>query len=200
MSFFHFFINLSVYFNFCIHSLVFLSFLIDSQGLLLSVLSQFCLILSVFTPNERHPLTGFWPFRSERSFGVSTSLRCKAPPNGFLTVSQWEAFWVFDIVSLRVRRFGFLTSFHQMRAFYVFEVFVVFTQLRVYLTLSSILYPFEFLRSFAVLDYYVYNWSSTSILYPFEVLRSFEAFRPLWVLTFFEYLISFWVVDVVCGV
>ena len=43
----------------------------------------------------RHPLT-LWPFRSER------------PSTPF---------------SLRVRRFGFLTSFHQMRAFSVFEVF-----------------------------------------------------------------------------
>ena len=75
--FFHFFINLSVYFNFCIHSLVFLSFLIDSQGLLLSVLSQFCLILSVYDPNER------------------------ASTNGFLAVSQREAFWVFNTVSLQ---------------------------------------------------------------------------------------------------
>ena len=75
--FFIFFINLSVYFNFCIHSLVFLSLLIDSQGSLLSILSQFCLILSVFTPNER------------------------ASPNGFLAVSQREAFWVFDTVSLQ---------------------------------------------------------------------------------------------------
>ena len=70
-----------------------------------------------------HPLTGFWLFRIEKPFGFSTTFSCKAPPNWFLTNSQWEAFWVFDIVLLRVRRFGFLTSFHQMRAFYVFEVF-----------------------------------------------------------------------------
>ena len=74
-----------VYFNFGIHSLVFLSFLTDSQGLLLSVLSQSCLILSVFTPNER------------------------ASPNGFLAVSQREAFWVFDTVSLQGTPNGFLT-------------------------------------------------------------------------------------------
>ena len=90
-----------------------LSCLIDSQGLLLSVLSQFCLILSVFTPNER------------------------ASPNGFLPVSQREAFWVFDIVSLRLRLFGFLTSFHQMRAFYVFGVFC-----SVY-TITCVLDPYE---------------------------------------------------------
>ena len=108
--FFHFLINLSVYFNFCIHSVVFLSFLIDSQGLLLSVLSQFCLILSVFTPNER------------------------ASPNGFLAVSQREAFWVFDTLLLQgtpkrvFDRFavrGLLSFRHRFAAsktFWVFDI------------------------------------------------------------------------------
>ena len=78
--FFHFFINVSVYFNFCIHSLVFLSFLIDSQGLLLSVLSQFCLILSVLPKMNVHPLTGFWPFRSERLLGFFDTVSLQGTP------------------------------------------------------------------------------------------------------------------------
>ena len=214
--FFHFFINLSVYFNFCIHSLVLLSFWIDSQGLLLSVLSQFCLILSVYTPNERASPNGIWPFRSERPSGFSTPFRCKAPPSGF-----FDRFAVRGLMSFR-------HLFAASKTFWVFEnvssndAILVFTPLRVYLSLTSILYPFEFLRSFAVLDYYVYNWSLrvfytllrfwgrlqgldhhgfltfTSILYPFELLTSFVAFRPSRVcLNFtsilypFEFLTSF---------
>ena len=122
--FFHFFTNLSVYFNFFIHSLLFLSFLIDSQGLLLSVLSQFCLILFIFTPNERAPpITGFWPFRSERPFGFRQRFAARHPLTGFWPFRSERPFEFSDIVSLRVRRFWFLTSFHQMRAFYVYEVF-----------------------------------------------------------------------------
>ena len=177
--FFHFFINLSVYFNFCTHSLVFLLFSTDSQDLLLASFYPFLPQMNV------HPLTGFWPFRSERPFGFSTPFRCKAPPNGFLTVLQWEAFWDFDFVSLRARPFsGFWHRFIKWGRFMFLRSFVEFTPLRVHLTLTSILYPFEFLRSFAVLDYYMCNWSLMSILYPFEVLRSFAAFRPSWVLTF----------------
>ena len=192
--FFHFFIDLSVYCNFCIHSLVFLPFLIDSQGLLLSVLSQFCLILSVFTPNERASPNGCLAVSQREAFWVLDTVSLQGTPYGFLTVSQSEAFWVFDIVSLRVRRFGFLTSFNQMRSFYVFEVFCSVYTITCILDPYEHFIPFWVLRSFAVLDYYVYNWS----------LRVFYTLLRFWgrlrVLELYEYLIPFWVVDVFCGV
>ena len=70
----------------------------------------------------RHPLTGFWPFRSERPFGFSTPF------------------------SLRVRRFGFLTSFHQMRALGVFEVFCSVK------TITCVLDPYEHFIPFWVFE------------------------------------------------
>ena len=69
--------------------------------------ATFFIICTFQIQRKVYPLTGFWPFRSERPFGFLTPFRCEAPPNGFLTVSQREAFWVFETVSLRVRRFGF---------------------------------------------------------------------------------------------
>ena len=120
-----------------------------------------------------HPLTGFWPFRSERPFGFSTPFCCKAPLNGFLTVSQWEAFWVFDIVSLRVRRFGFLTSFHQMRSFYVFKVFCSVYTITGFNTLLRFWGRLRRLDHHEFFDLYEY------FNYPFEFLTSFMAFRPL---------------------
>ena len=139
-------------------------------------------------------------FRNERPFGFLTPFRCEAPPNGFLTVSQRDTFWVFDTV------FAVSKTFHQMRAFSVFEVFCsvymfnMFRPLRVYLILTSILYPFEFLRSFAVLDHYVYNWP----LRVFYTLLSF--WRRLWRLTCYVYnwslrvFVPFWFCHVVCGI
>ena len=59
-----------------------------------------------------HPLTGFWPFHSERPFGFSTPFPCKAPPNGVFDrfavrgllsfrhlFAASKPFWVSDIVS-----------------------------------------------------------------------------------------------------
>ena len=99
--------------------------------------ATFFIICTFQIQRKVYPLTGFWPFRSERPFGFLTPFRCEAPPNGFLTVSQREAFWVFDIVLLRVRPFGFLTSFHEMRAFCVFEVFCSVQ------TITCVLDPYE---------------------------------------------------------
>ena len=81
--FFHFFINLSVYFNFLYSFSSIFVILIDSQGLLLSVLSQFCLILSVLPQMNVNPITGFWPFRSERLLGFRHRFAARHTLTGF---------------------------------------------------------------------------------------------------------------------
>ena len=130
----------------------------------------------------RHSLTGFWPFRSEmgllgfwnrfaasKTFWVFDRFAARWAFWVFDRFAVRWAFWVFGTVSLRVRHFGFLTSFHQMRAFCVFEVFCSFTCV---LDPYEDLYPFEFWGYFAVLDHYVYNWPLPGI---YTLLR-FEVF------------------------